>query len=232
MSKSLLRSSLVALLFVAAVLCGRGSACAQTPTPAPTPDPGATVQASPSPTPATLTANEKMEAAARSAFLNPLNYAMTGAGAAYTEVRERDQPHKDNGDRFADGLSRFAINFATGSTSTMLGSGVYPVLFKQDPRYHPSGKKGFGPRTAYAVSRVFVTRGDDGSTQPNYSRLAGNFSASALANIWERDTPGSNRTGARPTLRRFGTSIGSNMVSNIILKEFWPDIMRLLGRQP
>ena len=229
MSKSLFRSWLVALLFVVACLCGHGAAAAHMPTP--TPDATSTPQAAPSPTPTTLTAGEKMESAARSAFLNPLNYATTGAGAAITEWRERDLPHKDNGDRFADGLSRFAINFATGTTSTMLGSGVYPVLFKQDPRYFPSGKQGFGPRTAYAVSRVFVTRGDNGRQQPNYSRLAGNFSASALANIWEQNTPGSNRTGTRPTLRRFGTSIGSNMISNLVLKEFWPDIMRRLGRK-
>ncbi len=221
MRKSLLRSSLVALLFMVVIVCGRGTVCAQTPTP--TPDP--------TPTPATLTAGEKMESAARSAFLNPWNYASNGFGATITQLRERHQPHKDNGDRFADGLSRFAINFGTGATSTMLGSGVYPVLFKQDPRYHPSGKQGFGARTAYAVSRVFVTRGDNGRAQPNYSRLAGNFSASALANIWERDTPGANRIGTRPTFKRFGSSITSNMISNVIFKEFWPDIMRLLGRK-
>ncbi len=219
MSKPLLKSSLVVLLLLASAASGRVAVCAQTPTP----------QATPEPTP--LTASEKMKHAARNAFLNPFTYVSMGVSATITEWRERDLPNKDNGDLVADGLSRFAINFATGTTSTMLGSGVYPVIFKQDPRYFPSNKKGFGPRAAYAVSRVFVTRGDNGRDQPNYSRLAGNFSAAALANIWERDTPGANRIGTRPTMKRFATSIASNMISNIIFKEFWPDIMSVLKKK-
>ena len=219
MTKSLLRSSLVLLLLLVVAAAGRGTVCAQTPTPQPTPEP----------TP--LTAGEKVEGAARAAFLNPATYAFTGLGAAVTEIRERSQPQKDTNDRIADGFSRFAISFATGTSNTMLGSGVFPALFKQDPRYFPSNKKGFGPRAAYAMSRVFVTRGDNGRNQPNVSRLAGNFSAAALANIWERDTPGANRIGMRPTINRFGTSVISGMVTNIILKEFWPDIMEILKKK-
>ena len=113
----------------------------------------------------------------------------------------------------------------------MLGSGVYPVIFKQDPRYYPSLKKGFGPRAAHAASRVFVTYGDNGRAQPNYSRLAGNFSAAALANIWERSTPGRDRIGTGPTLRRFGYSIGFDILNNVVFREFWPDIMRKLGKK-
>jgi hypothetical protein len=218
MPKSLLKLSLL-VVFLAFAVSGRVAVFAQSPTP----------QATPSPTP--LTAGGKMEFAARGAFLNPFTYVSTGLGATITEVRERRQPQKDTDDRIADGLSRFAINFGTGTASTLLGSGVYPVIFKQDPRYFPSNKKGFGPRAAYAMSRVFVTRGDNGRDQPNYSRLAGNFSASALANIWERDTPGANRIGMRPTLKRFGTSIASNMISNIIFKEFWPDIKSVLKKK-
>ena len=51
---------------------------------------------------------------------------------------------------------RLAIDFGTYSTSVMFGTGIYPVVFKQDPRYRPASKKGFGARTLYAASRVFV----------------------------------------------------------------------------
>jgi hypothetical protein len=221
MPKSLLKSSLVWLLLLVAVAAGRGTVFAQSPTPTP--------QATPEPTP--LTAGQKIEGAARDAFLNPATYASTAIGAAITEARERSQPQKDTNDRIADGFSRFAISFATGTTSTMLSSGVYPALFKQDPRYFPSNKKGFGPRAAYAMSRVFVTRGDNGRDQPNVSRLGGKFSAAALANIWERNTPGHIRIGARPTFRRFGYSVGYGMLSNIIFKEFWPDIIRKIKKK-
>ena len=221
MPKSLLKSALVLLLFLLVAASGRTTACAQQTQPRP--------QATPEPTP--LTAHAKMSRATRSAFLNPAAYAFTAVGAAITESREEDQPQKDTSDRFADGLSRFAINFATRTTSTMFSNGIYPALFKQDPRYFPSNKKGFGPRTAYAMSRVFVARGDNGRAQLNISRLGGSLTASALANVWERNTPGHIRIGARPTFRRFGYSVGYGMLSNIVFKEFWPDIMRLLKKK-
>src|SRR2546423_1623653 len=160
---SLLKASQVLLVFTLVAASGRVATFAQTPTPTPTP------QAVASPTP--LTANEKMSRAARSAFLNPAAYAFTAVGAALTESREDKQPQKDMNDRFADGMSRFAINFATRTTNTMFSNGIYPALFKQDPRYFPSNKQGFGPRAAYAMSRVLITRGDNGRDQPNISRL-------------------------------------------------------------
>jgi hypothetical protein len=180
---------------------------------------------------APLTADEKLRRAFKAAFFSPRPYAFAAVGAAITESREQHQPQKNNSDRFADGLSRFAINFATGSTSTLLGSGVYPAVFKQDPRYYPSNKQGFGARAAYAASRVFVTRGDNGESQPNYSWLGGSLTADALANIWERNTPGHTRIGVRPTFTRFGTGVGLQVMSNIVFKEFWPDIMKKLGKK-
>jgi hypothetical protein len=219
MPKSLLKSALVLLLFLLVAASGRTATFAQQPTP----------QATPEPTP--LTAHAKMSRAAKSAFLNPAAYVFTAVGAALTEAREDKQPQKDTSDRFADGMSRFAINFATRTTSTMFANGIYPALFKQDPRYFPSNKRGFGPRAAYAMSRVFVARGDNGRDQLNISRLGGSLTASALANVWERNTPGHIRIGARPTLRRFGYSVGYGMLSNIVFKEFWPDIMRILKKK-
>ncbi len=178
-----------------------------------------------------LTAGGEMRRAFKRAFLSPAGYAFTGLGAGITEARERRQPQKSTEDRVADGFSRFAIDAATRSANILLASGLYPVIFKQDPRYRPSGKKGFGPRAAYAASRVFVAYGDDGREMPNISRLGGSLTASALANIWERSTPGHDRIGVGPTFRRFGYSVGFGMLSNIIFKEFWPDIKRKSGKK-
>jgi hypothetical protein len=180
---------------------------------------------------APLTANEKMKRAFKSAFLSPAGYAFTAVSATITEARERHQPQKTSADRVADGLSRFAIDFATYSTGVMFSEGIYPVVFKQDPRYRPSNKKGFGARTIYAASRVFVGYSDDGRREPNYSNLGGDLTASALANIWERDTPGRRRIGVSPTFARFGSSVGFDMLNNIVFKEFWPDIKKKFGHK-
>ncbi|MGH9942479.1 MAG: hypothetical protein ACRD9R_09015 [Pyrinomonadaceae bacterium] len=171
-----------------------------------------------------LTAEEKLKFGLRNAFLNPFSYALTGVNAAITQATEEDQPHKTSGDRFADGLSRFAISTGTRSIKSLLGSGVYPALFKQDPRYRRAERKGFGPRFRHAVSRVFVTDGDNGSQQLNYSRLGGTITASALANLYERSTPGRDRIGVGPTFKRFGTSVGIDVLQFVLIREFGPDI--------
>lgn len=177
-----------------------------------------------------LTPGGKMRRAFRKAFLSPEGYLRTGISAAITQAGERDQPHKSAGDEFADGLSRFAIKTGTRYTRTVLGSGVFPVLFRQDPRYDRSEKKNVGRRALHAVSRVFVTRGDDGRLQPNYSRWAGSLSSSALSNLWERSTPGRDRVGVDATFRRFGSSLIGDAWQLVLFSEFGPDIFRVFRR--
>ena len=176
-----------------------------------------------------MTSGEKMRRAFKSAFLTPQAYALPLVSAIITEAGEDDLPHKETDDRVADGLSRFAIKFGRRSTNNLLGGGVYASIFRQDPRYERGDGKGAGARVLHAVSRVFVTRGDNGKLQPNYSRFAGQLSASALSNLWEQSTPGHDRIGTDATFRRFGNSFITGALSNII-REFAPDIKKIFGR--
>ncbi len=181
--------------------------------------------------PCDFTAGDKLKLGFREAFLSPGGYIFSGMSAAITQAREKDQPQKDTGDKIADGLSRYAIRFGTGSTKALFTSGIYPIIFKQDPRYTPSGKQGFGRRFLDAASRVFVTRGDNGRAQFNISRLGGNLTASALANTWERNTPGFDRIGIGPTFQRFGVMVALDVVNFAVLKEFGPDIKRKIFKR-
>jgi len=177
-----------------------------------------------------LTSEQKMRRAFKSAFLSPQAYALPLVSAIITEVGEDDLPHKDTDDRVADGLSRFAIKFGRRATNNLLGGGVYASIFRQDPRYERAAEgKGFGARVAHAASRVFVTRGDNGKHQPNYSRFAGQLSSSALSNLWEQSTPGHDRIGVDATFRRFGTSFITGAIFNV-LNEFLPDIKGIFGK--
>jgi hypothetical protein len=173
-----------------------------------------------------LTSSQKMRRAFKGAFLSPQAYALPFVSAVITEWGEDDLPHKDTDDRVADGLSRFAIKFGRRSTSVLLTNGVYASAFRQDPRYERADpSKGFAARALHAASRVFITRGDNGRHQPNYSRFAGQLSASALSNLWEQSTPGHDRIGADATFRRFGMSFVSGAVFNVI-REFLPSIFK------
>lgn len=180
---------------------------------------------------APLSAAQKLAYGARKAFLNPFAYLGPVFDAYFTERRDVKALGKTAGDKFADGLSRYGRSFDTNSTAALLGSGVYPVLFKQDPRYHLSGKHGFITRSAYALSRTVITRGDNGKTQFNYSGLAGNLTSAGLANLYERDlvkardTRGRvllfrERDGAQRTFVNFGLSTVFDAASNIAFKEF------------
>ena len=182
------------------------------------------------PTPYTpLTSGQKMRRAFKSAFLSPRPYAMSAFSAVLTQRGEDELPDKDFEDEFGDWASRFARNMANRTTRTIFASGVYPVLFKQDPRYERAPKKGFIRRTGHAISRVFVTRGDNGNLQPNVSRFAGVVTATSLSNLWERSTPGHDRRGVDATLRRIAWSFPNDAFFNVV-REFLPDIIGIFRK--
>jgi hypothetical protein len=187
-------------------------------------------QQQPTPRPTPLTGGQKVARAFRGAFLRPEPYLLSAFSAGITQLREDDQPQKENADEVGDWGSRTARNFATRATTTVFSSGFYATLFKQDPRYEPSPSRKFGRRVGHAVSRVFVTRDDDWNLEPNYSRFAGALTASALANVWERSTPDHDRIGTDATFRRFARSFLSGAVSNVVFKEFGPDIVGIFRR--
>lgn len=178
-----------------------------------------------------LQPREKLSYGLRKAFLSPNAYIRPGFSAY---LRERDTvsaPGKDRNDRLADGLSSFARAFANRSTAQLFGSGVYPILFKQDPRYKPSNKEGVLARTLYAASRAVLTQGDNGKTQINYSKLAGDVTSASLANLYERDRVTARdlqgrvlevdrQMGVGPTFRRFGMLMATGIVSRIVFDEF------------
>lgn len=180
--------------------------------------------------PAPLTAKQKMGRSFRSAFLSPVPYLVSAFNAGMTQMTEDRLPHKQTDDEMADWGSRTARTFATRTTSTLFGGGVYPMLFKQDPRYEPSQSKKFGRRMLHSVSRVFVTRDDEGNLEPNYSRFAGSMTASATANIWEHSTPGRDRVGPDATMRRFARTFLDGAITNILFREFGPDIIGIFRR--
>ncbi|HST50946.1 MAG TPA: hypothetical protein VLJ61_02965 [Pyrinomonadaceae bacterium] len=176
---------------------------------------------------APMTADEKISRAFRHAFLSPVPYATSALSAAYTEWRDDKPPGKTTGDEFADWGSRTARDFATGSTKTLFASGFYPAMLRQDPRYEPSQSRKRTHRAAHALSRVFVTRGDGGRLEANYSLLAGDMTASALANLWEHGTPDHDRIGTGPTFTRFAWMLAGDAINNLVFKEFGPDIKKI-----
>ena len=116
---------------------------------------------------------------------------------------------------------RFAAALADTESGAFFGAFLFPVLLHEDPRYFRSNSHGTWSRTGYAVSRVLVTRNEDGGKTPNFSLISGALAASALANSYY---PREDR-GLGDTMARAGNGLLSVAEMNL-LREFWPDISR------
>jgi hypothetical protein len=66
----------------------------------------------------------------------------------------------------------------------MLASAILPSLLHQDPRYFYKGSGSIRSRVLYALSSAVICRGDNGRSQPNYSRVLGNIAAGGISNLY------------------------------------------------
>ena len=122
---------------------------------------------------------------------------------------------------------RYAAYFADGTIENYFTGAFVPIVLHQDPRYYTMLRGSFTHRTAYAISRIFVTRSDSGRKQFNYSEIVGAFAASAISTYsyhpkGDRNLPN--------TLSVWGTQVGYDTLT-LAIKEFWPDIRRRLSRK-
>ncbi|GAC1420667.1 MAG: hypothetical protein NVSMB62_14820 [Acidobacteriaceae bacterium] len=110
---------------------------------------------------------------------------------------------------------RFGAALADATTSRILGSAILPSILHQDPRYFYQGSGGVTSRTLHAFASTFVTRGDNGRNQPNYSHLLGSLVAGAVSNAYH---PESSR-GTKQTFQTFGITVTGNLIGNLF-REF------------
>ena len=171
---------------------------------------------------AVLTNGEKFKLSLQGA-LDPYEFLIVGGLAAVNRAQGRD-PWSGQG--FTGYGKRYAVGFANQAIGSVMTGAVFPALLRQDPRYFQRNRGGFLRRFAYAGARIFVTRGDSGKMQFNYSEFAGNAAAAAVSNLYE---PASSRTlsNARST---WETQIAIDAIG-YEAKEFWPDLRRKLSHQ-
>lgn len=166
---------------------------------------------------APMTAGEKFHAWFRSRFLSPGAYGTALYNGLWKELNDNDDFKKDTVQNyFADSMTRAARSYTFATTAGFFEKALFASLFRQDPRYHRSGKTGAGAKIGYAVTRVFVTQGDRCEChQFNASFLLGAAAASGTANLWERR----ERTGPMHTVSRFYNHIAITALFNVV-KEF------------
>jgi hypothetical protein len=110
---------------------------------------------------------------------------------------------------------RFGVAYAGGATDVLIGEAILPSLLHQDPRYFYSGQGTRKQRLHHALRSVFLTHGDNGTTQFNYSGIGGDLASAALANAYY---PPANR-GPHLFLSSWGISTGGRIL-NVLVQEF------------
>ena len=110
---------------------------------------------------------------------------------------------------------RFGANYANQFTDIMIGGAILPSLLHQDPRYYYQGTGTRKSRALHAISDLFITKGDNGRLQPNYSSLGGDLASAAISNLYY---PGSNR-GAGLVFQNFAIDSAVHMGVRL-LQEF------------
>ena len=166
-----------------------------------------------------LTPAEKMKVSLDDSF-DPAAFLVAGIFAGIS-MAERQYPPFGAG---AQGFGKYYGGaFADQAIGNIMTEGLFPVALHQDPRYFVKGTGGFWKRTGYAISREFVTRGDDGGSQFNTSELAGNAVAAGISNFYY---PASDRSFAN-TADKWGQQIALDTFFNVT-KEFWPDVRKKL----
>ncbi|HET6929965.1 MAG TPA: hypothetical protein VFI45_06560 [Candidatus Acidoferrum sp.] len=167
----------------------------------------------------TLSARTKFKLSIKT-MTDPVTVSFLGAIALIGQARNSDPSY---GQGLQGYSKRYATTFADTGVGTLMTTSVFPTLLHQDPRYFQLGTGGKWHRVKYSVSRIFITRSDNGATQFNYSEVVGNAVAAGISNTYH---PEYQRTFGN-TMNVWGTEIVLNTICNLA-KEFWPDLRRAI----
>ncbi len=130
--------------------------------------------------PVPLNAGQKMRLSLRLA-IDPVNFGIAAAQGA-VETNSKNYAEYGMG---AEGFGkRYAAAYADGFIGTIVGSGLFPMLLRQDPRYYYKGTGSVGYRVLYALSWSFRCKGDNGKWQFNYSSLLGDVASASISNLY------------------------------------------------
>ncbi len=169
---------------------------------------------------APLDAHQKFVLASKSAF-DPIAFLSIGAVAGFEQARNIYPGYHQGAEGYA---KRYGASFADEAVGRFFASAIYPSIFRQDPRYFYKGSGTKTQRAEYAISRAFVTRGDNGKTQPNYSLFFGRLTAGAIANLYHDPSD----RGAALTFENAFLNIAGHAFDNLarefLFKRFTPKV--------
>jgi len=127
----------------------------------------------------------------------------------------------------AAGYARYYWHTLADTTSeNFFVGGLGPIVFKQDNRFYTLGHGGFRKRSWYAVTRVLVSRKDNGDATFNFSEVIGSGASSGLSTLWY------------PKQYQTWTKVGQKWLTSDLIdgfnfwwKEWWPTANKYVFHQ-
>lgn len=168
------------------------------------------------------TPKEKLVLAAKNSF-DYSSFLVAGIQAGFA-MDSKSYP------QFGQGLEGYGKYYwhtlaDTADENFMVG-GLGPILFHQDSRFYTLGRGGFRKRSWYAVTRVLVTRRDNGNSTFNFSEIIGSGAAAGLSTVYY------------PKEYQTWTKVGQKWLTSDLIdcfnfwwKEWWPSVNKKVFHQ-
>ncbi len=158
-------------------------------------------------------------------------FAFVGAAAAAGVQQDRDT-YPGYGSGPAAYGKRFGAAYATQASARVIGSAVLPSIFHQDPRYFYKGSGTNKSRVLYAIRSTFVTRGDNGHLEPNYSYMIGAFASGSVAYGLHTASDRSISTIFTNGFLQIGAHAGDELLREFVLRHLTPHVPAYKQGQP
>jgi hypothetical protein len=165
---------------------------------------------------APLDAKQKLRLSARATF-DPVSFFTAAANAGVQQIRNTYPSYGSGAEGYG---KRYAGAWGTVFIGHNLSYGVFPSVFRQDPRYFYMGTGGVKRRAIHAIASSILCRGDNGHTQFNASFIAGDFSAGLISHTYRPDSTGGLRLATDNTLIGIAGTAGVNVLREFFLKHF------------
>ena len=167
-----------------------------------------------------LSAGNKIVYGFTDAF-SPFSLVGSTLSAGYSHLVDSAPHYGTNSTAFG---KREGVALLRNTVQALATDSLFSPIFHDDPRYYEfGGQHRLIPRLAYAVTRVVVTRSDDGHNRVNAPLLLGYGVAAGLNNLYYPDRD----TGAKQTLQSYGSSLGGAALG-MIANEFLDDALHFV----
>ena len=164
---------------------------------------------------APLKTHHKFSLATRS-LLDPFVFGVTAIIAGVEQAHNTFPGYGDGPEGY---FKRYGAAYADQATGRLLGSAVFPSIFRQDPRYFYKGSGSAASRAVYAIESGVLCRGDNGHRQLNYSRILGSLAAAGIGNLYRQKDDRTVGLTFRNTLIGLGAHAATNLVREFISRK-------------